>query len=187
MENNYFQTKVVPKLQQTLKLKNSLAYPKLTKIVFNVGVKGALEDKKNIEKISQVLAQITGQKPKVTRAKKSIATFKLREGDLIGLVVTLRGKRMYSFFDKLVRIVMPRIRDFHGVRRGSFDGRGNYTLGFTEYSVFPEVDIGSIDRLQGLEITIATNAKDDKTGFILFEALGMPFEKLKTQNLKLKT
>lgn len=170
------QTIIVSQLQKAFAQKNPFAYPKLRKIVVNMGVKGALEDKKILEKTSEVLARITGQKPKVTRAKKSIASFKLREGDAIGLMVTLRGKRMNEFFGKLVRIVLPRLRDFRGVRRNSFDGHGNYTLGFIEYSVFPEIDPGSVDRLQGLEVVIVTSGKSDKEGLLLLEALGTPFE-----------
>ncbi len=179
MEKNQDQKMIVSVLREALKYENSFAYPRLRKIVVNMGVKGATEDKKAIEKASLVLANITGQKPKVTRAKKSIASFKLREGDLIGVMVTLRGKRMHVFFDKLVRIVLPRLRDFHGVRRDSFDGQGNYTLGFTEYSVFPEIDpatAGSVDRVQGLEVIIVTSASNDREGFLLLEALAMPFE-----------
>lgn len=142
-----------------------------------MGVKDALSDKKNIEKAIEVLGQITGQKPKITKAKKAISTFKLREGDEIGLMVTLRGKRMYDFFQKLVGVVLPRLRDFHGVPTKSFDGRGNYSLGFAESLVFPEIDPGKIDKIQGLEITIVTTAKDDKEGFALLKSLGMPFSK----------
>jgi len=172
-----YKEEISKKLQESLGIKNPMALPKLSKIVLNIGVKDAVADKKNLEKMVTALAQITGQKPKITKAKKAIATFKLREGDAIGVVVTLRGKRMYSFFDKLVRIVLPRIKDFRGVRRTSFDGRGNYTLGFYEYSVFPEIDPASVERLQGMEVVIVTTAKDDKDGLALLEALGMPFTK----------
>lgn len=169
------------KLQEKLKIKNPMALPRLKKIVVNVGVKDAVADKKNIERMEKALAQITGQKPKTTRAKKAIATFKLRQGDAIGLVVTLRGKRMYGFFDKIVKIVLPRIKDFRGVSRKSFDGHGNYTLGFHEYSVFPEIDPASVERLQGLEIIFVTTALDNQTGLALFESLGMPFAKEQKQ------
>lgn len=169
--------KDVNSLQKELGLKNPMSVPKLLKIVVNMGVKDALLDKKNLEKSSVILAQVTGQKPKWTTAKKSISSFKLREGDKIGLVVTLRGKKMYDFFERLISIVMPRFRDFHGVKRASFDGNGNYTLGFTESTVFPEIDPGKIDKIQGFEISIVTTAQNDKKGFALLKALGMPFQK----------
>ena len=149
----------------------------LSKIVLNMGVKDALTDKKNIEKASEILAQISGQKPKITKAKKAISTFKLREGDQIGLVVTLRGKRMYDFYQKLTTIVFPRLRDFHGVKKNSFDRRGNYTLGFPESAVFPEIDPSKVDNVQGLEISIVTTAKNNEEGYALLKALGMPFVK----------
>lgn len=160
-------------------IENVYALPKLSKIVINMGVKDALSDKKNLEKSSLQLAQISGQKPKITRAKKAISSFKLREGDEIGLVVTLRGKRMYDFLEKLIGIVLPRLRDFRGVRRSSFDGHGNYTLGFEETSVFPEIDPSTVDRVQGLEVVVVTTAKNDEQGAALLEIFGMPFEKVK--------
>jgi large subunit ribosomal protein L5 len=175
-----FNKEISGNIQKTLAIKNSMAIPKLKKIVVNVGVKDATQDKKNIDKAILMLSQITGQKPKGTTAKKAIAGFKLREGDKIGLMVTLRGKRMYDFFEKLVTIVLPRFRDFHGVKKVSFDGRGNYTLGFTESTVFPELDPGKIDQTigrQGLEVSIITSAKDKREGLELLKALGMPFEK----------
>lgn len=165
-------------LGKKLNIKNPMAVPRIVKIVVNTGVKDALSDKKNLEKAGVVLAQITGQKPKVTKAKQAIAGFKLRKGDEIGLMVTLRGKRMYHFFEKLVSIVLPRLRDFHGVRRESFDGYGNYTLGLEEYAVFPEVDPSKIDKMQGVEVTIVTTAKNNQEGIALLEALGMPFSKV---------
>ncbi len=164
------------KLQEKLKISNVMAVSKLEKIVISAGVKDA-GDKKNMERAMGVLSQISGQKPKITKARKSIATFKLREGEEVGVMVTLRGKRMYDFFEKLIAIVLPRLRDFHGVRRESFDGRGNYTLGFSEQLVFPEIDPGKVDKTQGLEVTIVTTAPNKDTGFILLEALGMPFAK----------
>lgn len=167
-------------LQKELGIKNPMGLPKLRKIIVNMGVKNALVDKKNIEKASSILAQITGQKPKVTKAKKAIAGFKLRAGEPIGLMVTLRGERMQSFFKKLVSVVFPRLKDFHGVSKESFDGHGNYTLGFSETTVFPELDPSKIDTAtlgQGLEIVIVTTAKDDKRGLALLSALGMPFAK----------
>lgn len=180
MKNNLeekFEKEMVKSLQVKLGLKNRMAVPKISRIVVNMGVKDAIADKKNLEKASVVLAQITGQKPKVTKAKTSIAAFKLREGQEIGLMTTLRGKRMYDFFEKLVNIVLPRLRDFHGVRKTSFDGRGNYSLGFAEFTVFPEIDEGKVERVQGMEVNIVTTAKNNKDGFALLEMLGMPFEK----------
>lgn len=164
-------------LKKELGVKNSMAVPMLSKIVINMGVKDALLDKKNIEKASEALTLISGQKPKVMKAKKSISSFKLREGDKIGLSVTLRGRRMYDFFEKLTSVVLPRLRDFHGVRATSFDKCGNYTLGFVESAVFPEIDPAGVDKIQGLEITVVTTAKNDKEGLVLLKALGMPFVK----------
>lgn len=164
-------------LQKELGIKNPMAVPTLSKIAINVGVKDAILDEKNVEKASSIFAQITGQKPKVTKAKKAISGFKLREGMEIGLMTTLRGKKMYDFFEKLVTIVLPRLRDFHGVSKESFDNRGNYSLGFEESAVFPEVDTGKIEKVQGFEITIVTTAKNKKEGFLLLQKLGMPFKK----------
>lgn len=172
-----FKKEILLDLQKKLGIKNLMAAPKLSKIVVNIGVKDAVSDKKLLDSAGSALAQITGQKPKITKARKSIATFKLREGDSIGIMVTLREKRMYDFYEKLVNVVLPRLRDFHGVNRTSFDGRGNYSLGFSEYTVFPEIDSSKIDKIQGLEITIVTSAKNDKEGLALLELLGMPFKK----------
>lgn len=169
------------KLQEKLGLKNAMALPRLEKIVVNIGVKDAVADKKNIEKMEKALSIITGQKPKITKAKKAISTFKLRQGDPIGLVVTLRGKRMRAFFEKVVKIVLPRIKDFRGVNRKSFDGKGNYTLGLHEYSVFPEIDPASVERLQGLEVSFVTSAIDNDQGVKLLETMGMPFSKEQKQ------
>jgi large subunit ribosomal protein L5 len=179
-----FRKEIKKKLQEELGLKNPMAVPGISKIVVNMGVKDALLDKKNLDKSNEILTQITGQKPKWTKAKKSISSFKLREGDTIGLAVTLRGRKMYDFFERLVSIVMPRFRDFHGVKASSFDGKGNYTLGFTESTVFPEIDPGKIDRIQGFEVTIATSAKDNKIGYALLKALGMPFQKVQSSKFK---
>lgn len=172
-----FRKEIGKSLMQKLGVKNMHKVPKLEKIVINMGVKDALSDKKNIEKASEILALIAGQKPRVMKAKKAISTFKLREGDEIGLMVTLRGKRMYDFYQKLTSIVFPRLRDFHGVKNNSFDGHGNYTLGFAESSVFAEVDPSNADISQGLEISIVTSAKDNNQGMELLRALGMPFQK----------
>ena len=172
-----YKEEVIKKLEKELGIKNPMAVPHLEKIVVNMGVKDAVSDKKIIEKMAGALAQVTGQKAKPTRARKAIAGFKIRQGDIIGLAVTIRGKRMYAFYDRLVKIVLPRLKDFRGVPRGSFDGRGNYTLGFHEYSTFPEIDPASVDRLQGMEMVFVTSAKDNTHGFALLEALGMPFAK----------
>ncbi len=176
LQKNY-KEKITKDLQKELGIKNTMAVPELQKIVVNIGVKNATADKKNMEIAGDVMAQITGQKAKITAAKKSIASFKLREGEKIGLVVTLRGKRMYDFFEKLVTIVLPRIKDFHGIKKTSFDSRGNYTLGLSEYTVFPEVDLGKAERVQGLEITVVTSAKDSKSALTLLKHLGLPFAK----------
>lgn len=179
--NNSLQEKyrkeIAKNLQTELGIKNSHAVPRLSKIIINMGVKDAISDKKNMEKGAEILAQISGQKPKVMKAKKSISSFKLRGGEEIALMVTLRGKRMYDFFQKLTSIVFPRFRDFHGVKKDSFDGHGNYTIGFTESTVFPEIDPSKIDRVQGFEVSIVTTAKDNNLGFVLLKALGMPFRK----------
>lgn len=170
--------KVIKKeLQDKLQITNPMATPRLVKIVVNMGVKDAVADKKNVERASSALAQITGQKPRVARARKSIASFKLRQGDAIGVAVTLRGKRMYAFFDKLNSIVLPRLKDFRGVSKKSFDGHGNYALGFGEYAVFPEIDTASVERVQGMEVVVVTTARNNQEGLALLEALGTPFEK----------
>lgn len=174
---NRFNKTIKKELQTSLGIKNVMATPKITKIVVNMGVKDAVADKKNVEKAVVFMGQITGQKPRVAKAKKSIAAFKLREGEPIGVAVTLRGARMYNFLDKLISIIFPRLKDFRGINRSSFDGRGNYTLGFSEYAVFPEIDPASVEKLQGLEVVIVTSATNDKDGMGLLEALGMPFEK----------
>lgn len=165
------------KLKEELALKNVLAVPRLSKVIINVGAKEALADKKVLERISEQIALIAGQKPVKTQAKKSIAAFKLREGEPIGIMATLRGRKMYDFLEKLFNIVLPRGRDFRGVSRQAFDGRGNYSLGFKEQIVFPEIDYGSIDKIRGLEVNIVTTARDDGRALKLLEALGMPFKK----------
>ncbi|HKC14411.1 MAG TPA: 50S ribosomal protein L5 [Patescibacteria group bacterium] len=175
-EENFKKEKLL-KLKENLGIKNTHDVPTLSKIVINMGVRDVLADKKNMEKGREILTKIAGQKPRIMKAKKAISTFKLRQGDEIALMVTLRGKRMYEFYEKLTKIVMPRIRDFRGVSRKSFDGRGNYTLGFPESTVFPEIDPATVDRVQGLELTIVTTAKDNNEGIALLEILGMPFVK----------
>lgn len=167
-----------PAIMKELGIKNVMAVPHLVKIVINTGLGEALVNKKAIESMTAQLMSICGQKPAVTVAKKDISSFKLRRGDKIGLKVTLRNNKMFDFYEKLVKIVFPRIRDFRGVSRKSFDGRGNYSLGFREQIVFPEIDYSKIDKVRGLEITFVTSSKDKKQTEILLEKLGMPFEKL---------
>jgi len=157
--------------------KNIMQVPRLDKIVLNIGLGEAIANAKALEAAERDLAAISGQHPVITRAKKSIASFKLRAGMPIGLKVTLRGERMYDFFDKLLNIVLPRMREFYGVSRNSFDGRGNYTLGLKEQIVFPEVDYDDIDKVRGLEVSIITTAKTDEDGAHLLELLGMLFTK----------
>lgn len=168
---------VQKELQKQLSIANSMAIPKVKKIVVNVGLGEALADRKVLEKVAQQLTIITGQKPAVTRAKVSISAFKLRAGEQIGMKVTLRGKRMYAFLEKLTRIVLPRVRDFRGIPIKGFDGSGNYNLGLREQIIFPEIEYANIDKIRGLEITIVTSATNDAAGRLLLEKLGMPFEK----------
>ena len=172
-----YQQEIQPKLKEELKLANIMAVPKVKKIVVNVGVKEALDDKKVLDAAVLQITTITGQKPVIRLAKKSVAAFKLRQGQAIGVSVTLRGVRMYDFLEKLINIVFPRVRDFHGVSKESFDGHGNYSFGFSEQIVFPEIDYSQIDKIRGLEVTIATNAGDDNAARALLENLGMPFRK----------
>jgi large subunit ribosomal protein L5 len=172
-----YKKQIRPKLAKELGLKNSMAAPRLEKVILNVGLKEGAEDRGALEAPSQTLALITGQKPKIARAKQSIAGFKLRKGAPIGLVVTLRRRKMYDFLEKLFKIVLPRLRDFQGVSVRSFDGHGNYSLGIPEQIVFPEVDYAKIDKVWGLEVTIVTSTDSDKDAKRLLELLGMPFEK----------
>ncbi len=177
LQDTYNQ-ELIKKLQDELKFENVMAVPRLSKIIINVGVKEAVSDKKVIDAVSDQVGAIAGQKPSTRISTKSIANFKLREGMPIGVAVTLRGKRMYEFLEKLIKIVFPRVRDFRGVPLKSFDGRGNYSLGFKEQIVFPEIDYSKIDKIRGLEITITTTAKNDEEGKALLKSLGMPFEKV---------
>lgn len=171
----FYKNEVVPSLMKKFEYKNVNECPKLSKIVINIGVGDAVSDKKRIEEASEELALISGQKPIITKAKKSIATFKLREGEPIGCKVTLRGKRMYEFFDKLVTISLPRVRDFRGVNKNSFDGRGNYTLGVKEQLIFPEIDYDKVGKVRGMDVVIVTTAKSDEESYALLKELGMPF------------
>ena len=168
---------LAPQLQQQLGLDNVMQIPTFTKIVVNVGLGEAVNDSKALENAMQDLATITGQKPRVNRARKSVAGFKLREGMAIGVKVTLRGDRMWEFFDRLLSVALPRIRDFRGLNPKSFDGRGNYTFGLTEQLVFPEIDYDDIDAVRGMDVTIVTTAENDEHGRALLEAFGFPFVK----------
>jgi large subunit ribosomal protein L5 len=175
--NEYYREKIVPELQKSLGLKNVMQVPKITKITVNMGVGEAVADKKIMDNAVGDLAKITGQKPLVTRARKSVASFKVRDNLAIGCKVTLRGAKMYEFLDRLVSIAMPRIRDFRGVSARSFDGRGNYNFGVKEQIIFPEIAYDQIDAIRGMDITITTTARDDKAGRALLEAFNFPFRK----------
>jgi large subunit ribosomal protein L5 len=157
--------------------KNPMQVPRLTKIVINIGLGEAIQNAKIVDTVVSELTLITGQKPVVTKAKKSIASFKLREGMTIGVMVTLRKHRMYEFFDRLVNIALPRIRDFRGVSPKSFDGRGNYSVGLTEQLIFPEIDYDKIDKIRGMGICLSTTARNDEEAYYLLKSLGMPFRK----------
>lgn len=170
-----YTTEIVPALMKEFEFDNVMQVPKLQKIVVNIGLGEAIQNAKAIDAAVGDLTQITGQKPVITRAKKSIAAFKLREGMPIGAMVTLRGEMMYEFLDRLVAVSLPRIRDFRGISPNAFDGRGNYTLGVREQLIFPEIDYDKIDRTRGLEVTIVTSAKNDDEGRQLLAHFGMPF------------
>jgi large subunit ribosomal protein L5 len=172
-----YREKIVPQLKRDLGLSNPMEVPKITKITINMGVGEAVADKKIMDAAVADLTKIAGQKPLVTKSKKSIAAFKLRENLAIGCKVTLRGARMYEFLDRLVSIAMPRIRDFRGVSARSFDGRGNYSLGVKEQIIFPEIQYDQIDQIRGMDITITTTARDNKAGRALLEAFSFPFRK----------
>lgn len=172
-----YEDKIRPVLVKEFGIKNHLAAPRLIKIVVNMGTGEALKDKAVAEKIKGELAAITGQQPAVRAARISVAGFGIRAGQPVGLMVTLRGKRMYDFFERLTKIVLPRLRDFRGVSTKSFDKSGNYTLGVAENTTFPEIDQGSVDRPRGLEITVVTSVSDREQAKRLLEEIGMPFEK----------
>ena len=172
-----YHDKLVPELKAKLGLKNTMQVPRILKITVNMGVGEAVADKKVMDAATADMAKITGQKPAVTKAKKSVATFKVRDGQAIGCKVTLRGSRMYEFLDRLVNIAIPRIRDFRGISSRSFDGRGNYSLGVKEQIIFPEIQYDQIDQIRGMDITISTSAGDDKRGRALLEAFNFPFRK----------
>ena len=170
-----YRSEVAPALMRDLGRQNALAVPRLEKIVLNMGLGEATQNPKIIDSAVEELAAITGQKPVVTRAKKAIANFKLREGIPIGAMVTLRGERMYEFFDRLVNVTLPRVRDFKGVPDRAFDGRGNYSLGLREQVIFPEINLDKVDKIKGLTVVICTTARSDAEGKALLRALGMPF------------
>jgi len=173
----YYRDTVVPRLRQDLALTNPMQVPKITKITVNMGVGEAVADRKVVDAAASDLGKITGQKPLITKSRKAIAAFKLREGLPIGCKVTLRGERMYEFLDRLITVVMPRIRDFRGVSARAFDGRGNYTLGIKEQIIFPEIQYDAIDQLRGMDITITTTAVNNEQGRALLEAFNFPFRK----------
>ena len=170
-----FQSEVAPALMKEFDLKNPMAVPHLHKIVVNMGMGEATQNAKILDPAVNELGQITGQKPVTTKAKKSIAAFKVREGQAIGAMVTLRGDRMYEFLDRLVNVVLPRVRDFKGVSTKSFDGRGNYTLGLHDQLIFPEIDYSRVDKTKGMNVTIVTTARSDDQARVLLKHLGMPF------------
>lgn len=172
-----YESELKSELQKQLGLSNVMEIPRIEKIVLNMGLGDAVQNPKIVEKASQELTLISGQKAVVTRAKKSIATFKLREGMPIGTRVTLRKDRMYDFLSKLINIALPRVRDFRGVSAKGFDGRGNFSMGITEHIIFPEIDYDKIDQIRGLNVTIVTTAKTDEAARVLLDAVGMPFRK----------
>ena len=172
----YYQENVVPALMERFSYKSNMQAPRLVKITLNMGLGSAVADKKILEKAQEELTQISGQKAVLTYAKKSIANFKLREGMPIGCKVTLRKEKMYDFFEKLIKISLPRTRDFRGLNPNSFDGRGNYTLGVKEHIIFPEIDFDKIDKIKGLDITITTSAKNNQEAMELFKQFNFPFK-----------
>jgi large subunit ribosomal protein L5 len=170
-----YQNEIAPKLMEQFQYKSPMQIPKMMKIVLNMGLGEAIQNIKILDSATEELSKISGQKPVVTRARQSIAAFKLRKGMPIGCMVTLRGTRMYEFFDKLVNVALPRVRDFRGVSPKALDGRGNYTLGVKEQIIFPEIDYDKIDKIKGMNITIVTNAKTDDEARTLLSLMGMPF------------
>jgi large subunit ribosomal protein L5 len=172
-----YNNEVVPALRKAFDLKNIMQVPRIQKVVVNIGMGEAMDNPKALEAAVSDLTTITGQKPIMTKARKSIANFKLREGRLIGTKVTLRGERMWSFLDRLLSTALPRVRDFRGVSGNAFDGRGNYTLGLRDQLIFPEIEYDKIDKLRGMEVTIVTTAKNDDQARIMLQLLGMPFSK----------
>ncbi len=176
VEVNYREN-IVPELFKEFEYKSVMQVPKISKIVINMGIGDAVHDSKRIEEAAAELALITGQKPLITKAKKSLAVFKLREGMPIGVKVTLRGRKMYDFLDRLINVSLPRVRDFRGVSKTAFDGFGNYTLGIREQIIFPEIDYDKVQKIRGMDITIVTTAKNNQEGQALLTKMGMPFAK----------
>jgi len=175
-----FNQEILPELKKELGIKNSMAVPKVTKVVINSGIGNYLKtNKKDFEAVVHNLSAIAGQKAQTNKAKKSVSNFKLREGDVVGVSVTLRGERMYAFLDKLVNVVFPRVRDFRGISPKSFDGNGNYSVGFREHTVFPEISPDEVSNLHGVQINISTTAKSNDEGRALLTLLGFPFKKVK--------
>ncbi len=170
-----YRTEIVPTIMREFGFTSPMRVPRVQKIVLNVGVGEALTNSRAMEGATNDLTVISGQKPTITRARKSIAGFKIREGNPIGTAVTLRGARMYHFLDRLINVALPRIRDFRGIQRGGFDGRGNFSIGIREQIIFPEIDYNQIDRIRGLQVTIATSARNDQEAMRLLELYGMPF------------
>jgi large subunit ribosomal protein L5 len=171
----YYKEKIVPQLREELGLENAMQIPRITKITLNMGLGEAIANKKVLESATDDLSRISGQKPVVTKARKSVANFKVREGWPIGCKVTLRRERMYEFLDRLVSVAIPRIRDFRGLSPKSFDGRGNYSLGLREQIVFPEIDYDKVDKIRGMDITVVTSARTDEEGRELLKLMNMPF------------
>jgi large subunit ribosomal protein L5 len=172
-----YQTEVAPSLFESFEFKNMMQVPRIQKVVVNIGLGEAMADPKALDAAVSDLTQIAGQKPVTTKARKSIAAFKLREGVIIGTKVTLRGERMWAFLDRLMNVALPRVRDFRGVSPNAFDGRGNYTLGLRDQLIFPEIEYDKIDKLRGMEVTIVTSAETDDQARALLQLLGMPFKK----------
>ena len=173
--NQRYQKVVSPQIAKEFGISNPMAVPRIEKVVINMGMGEAIANQKILDTAADELRAITGQKPVITKAKKSIASFKLRQGMPIGVVVTLRGDRMYEFLDRLVSVALPRVRDFRGVSPKAFDGRGNYTIGIREQLIFPEIDFNKVDKLRGMNITIVTTARNDEQSRALLKGLGMPF------------
>jgi len=172
-----YKNDIAPALRKEFGLENALAVPRIQKIIINVGVGDAVADRKQLDTVASNVAQITGQRPVLTKARKSISNFKLRDGMPIGCKVTLRRSRMYEFIDRLVNLALPRTRDFQGVSDKGFDGRGNYTMGIKEHVIFPEIDVDKIDQMHGMDITFVTSAETDEQAYALIKSFGMPFVK----------
>ncbi|MFL2705563.1 MAG: 50S ribosomal protein L5 [Gammaproteobacteria bacterium] len=172
----HYSEKVIPELKQTLGVSSNMAVPKITKVTLNMGVGEVLNDKKILEKAAEDLGLISGQKPLITKVRKSVANFKIRDGMPIGCKVTLRGDRMYDFLQRLLGVAIPRERDFRGLSVDSFDGRGNYSIGIKEHIIFPEIDYDKVDKIRGMDISISTTAKDNNEGELLLRAMNFPFK-----------